>query len=1174
MRGRRFISSCQRPKLRSGRILLVLGWLLVPLCLQAQNSSRFEEVLTPATGDTVRLSHAFLSPNSCSFRLGENELTPGQFELNELEGWFILKDNSLSGQELTVQYRYFPKALRSSYAFRTRTAVKDTAGNIIDYTISGPGVTQMIENVDLARIRKSGSISRGITVGNNQNLTVTSGLRLQIDGDLGDGLTLSAAITDENIPIQPDGTTAQISDFDKVYVQVSKDDDMLILGDFELNQQHTNFANFYRNVQGIGVRIAHKGVKGSASGAVAKGTFNTNSFQGRDGVLGPYRLSGKSGERFIIVLAGSEKVFINGKMMNRGEANDYTIDYNTGELTFTSQQVITNVTRIVVDFEYTDRFYNRSLLFAEVSDKLFDDKLDVFVSYGRDADNQNEPLDLDFSQEDRDTLRAAGDDPTRAASSGIDSVGFAENGIRYQRIDTTVFGVTYEAYIYSVDPDTARFALTFSFVGENEGLYVLDNGTLNGSVYQWVGPDSTGELKGSYMPIKTLRLPKLLQVADFKLNYQLTKRMSLYTELAVSSEDKNRLSPLQDEDNVDFANKTGLRMEKIKLGDSTRLKIDVSHRYVGKRYTNLDRVYKVEYGREWNFNDLGTRDIENVTEGVMELNYKNQVRLTANGGFRRMGTDLFSIKQLYKAQSDHKWLQGNHVFTSVTSRQQSTGSVSRWDRHNGDIHKRLGKLQPGVEVWIENKTDKLADTTTNGSFRFYDLKPYLKTIDTDKLKMTLWFNYRNDYEFFAGRMRQKSEAYTEYLKLVYRPIPSLSIQNTTSLRDFFLRDAAFAENGLNNSKTLVNNFQGTYRSKNQLIYANGIYEATSEQLARKDVAYIPVNTGNGQYIWEDINGNEIQELDEFQLAPIPSLGEFVRVIVPTRELFPTTALNLAGNLKLSLKRVVSRSKNPFRETLRNITTITNFRAQQKKEAGREFSNYLVDLGNIFGDTTLLEANYSLKQDLYFFQNNKRGTLRFTAADIKSKQFLTSGSDLKGNRYFSANQRINLGKERDKSLENEFRIGEKLAIAENFDTRNFNIHFWEIMPRINFQVSDRMRLSGGYVYKDKDNLNADGTIDAKVNIHKLVFDGKVNVKKRNNLMAKLEFVQVLQDGELDFSADYEMKESLQEGFNALWQIFGTWYLTETLELSVTYDGRASEGRPVLHTGRMQIKAFFQ
>jgi hypothetical protein len=109
-------------------------------------------------------------------------------------------------------------------------------------------------------------------------------LRLQLEGDLGDDLKLQAAITDETIPIQPDGTTQQINDFDKVFIQLIRKDDKVILGDFEIDHKGTQFANFYRNVQGIGFRVEgdKKGYAG-INGAVAKGKFQTNSFIGREG---------------------------------------------------------------------------------------------------------------------------------------------------------------------------------------------------------------------------------------------------------------------------------------------------------------------------------------------------------------------------------------------------------------------------------------------------------------------------------------------------------------------------------------------------------------------------------------------------------------------------------------------------------------------------------------------------------------------------------------------------------------------------------------------------------------------------------------------------------------------------------------------------------------------------
>jgi len=56
----------------------------------------------------------------------------------------------------------------------------------------------------------------------------------------------------------------------------------------------------------------------SVTGATAKGKFNTNQFQGMDGVQGPYRLTGKNGEQQFIVIAGSEHVYIDGQYDGAG----------------------------------------------------------------------------------------------------------------------------------------------------------------------------------------------------------------------------------------------------------------------------------------------------------------------------------------------------------------------------------------------------------------------------------------------------------------------------------------------------------------------------------------------------------------------------------------------------------------------------------------------------------------------------------------------------------------------------------------------------------------------------------------------------------------------------------------------------------------------------------------
>ncbi len=1143
---------------------------------KAQNSKLVQQTVTLHVDDTLHLGQTHLTPYTFSMMVEGKPVLASAFELNETEGYIVLKDNSLDGKSASITFRYFPEFLQQRFALRTFRLQVDSTGEkreifVDEYYKNDESVVFMP-----SAIRRSGSISRGLSVGNNQSLSVNSGLRLQLEGDLGDDLKLQAAITDETIPIQPDGTTQQINDFDKVFIQLIRKDDKVILGDFEIDHKGTQFANFYRNVQGIGFRVKgdKKGYAG-INGAVAKGKFQTNSFTGREGIQGPYRLTGRNGERFIIVLAGSEKVYFNGALMTRGEGNDYVIDYNTGELTFTAQRLVTSAARIVIDFEYTDRNYNRSLLFADFGAELLKGKLNIKGSYGRDADNQNAPIEGPFTDLELDSLRAAGDDANLAAVTGVDSVGPPDNpsAVRYARVDSVFLGNTYEAYVFSTDPTKAVYRITFSNVGVGNGMYVRDASLVNGTVFKWVAPDSlTLRPRGDYAPIRVLVPPKLLQVVDVVAEYKISEKSLAYTETALSSNDQNRFSSIDDADNADLANKTGIRVEGLKVSDSLQLRLDASHRFVGKGYTNLDRVYKVEYGREWNFDDLGERLNENVSEGIAELRYGKSLRLLGNAGIRTYGQRLFSIKQLYELESSHKWLQGKYTFTTVGTEDKVDSVFSRWTRHNGDVHKDIGKLRPGVEIWLEDKT-KVADGIAQaGAFRFADIKPYFKTIKTEKLDLSIFYNYRKEWEQADSSFREKSVAHTEGMKIIWSPTSTLNFQNTSSLRNFNVKDSKFLEKGLTNSQTLITNFQGSWYTNNRVLFSNVLYEVTSEQVAQKQVAYIEVYPGQGDYEWIDADSNGVQSLDEFQYSINPNRSNFyVRILIPSAQLFPTTALNFSGNFKIDLKKAWKRTESPLLEIVRNTSSITNFRVAQKKAAGSQFDSYLVSLGDVFGDTTLLDAQYTFRQDIYFFRNDPVGDLKFSYGDNKNKLFLVSGNETRSLRYWGTEQRLNFGKS--KSIENEFQIGNKRSEAAQFDSRSFDIDYWEVKPSINFQLSRKLRLTTGYEFKHKVNSSDSTETKTTVNMHKLSLDAKWNLKDRNNIFGKVELVQVGQRGDAGFSAEYELRESLQPGLNAIWQVFSTIYLSKALELGITYDGRAAIDKKTLHTGRVQLKAFF-
>jgi hypothetical protein len=86
--------------------------------------------------------------------------------------------------------------------------------------------------------------------------------------------------------------------------------------------------------------------------ALSRGRFNSITLSGQDGVQGPYQLPDETGNTGVLVIAGSEQIWLDGIPLTRGQQQDYIVDYSTGEITFSNRHVITADSRITVDYEF------------------------------------------------------------------------------------------------------------------------------------------------------------------------------------------------------------------------------------------------------------------------------------------------------------------------------------------------------------------------------------------------------------------------------------------------------------------------------------------------------------------------------------------------------------------------------------------------------------------------------------------------------------------------------------------------------------------------------------------------------------------------------------------------------------------------------------------------------
>jgi len=1122
--------------------------------------------------NSYSISHLSIVPFTETIILRDSLLSKGDYKFSYEAGTFVLSDSLPYSifDTLFVSYLTFKIPLQKEYKHRSLVIKYDErSGDTVK--VAEPEETLFTpESIFGRNIEKSGTLVRGFTIGTNKDFSLNSGLRLQLSGRLSDDIEVVAALTDENTPIQPEGNTERLEELDKVFIQIRHPNAAGTFGDYELQHRIGEFGYINRKLQGLlgefnlpAGKAGYNSHEAYISIAGSRGKFHTNFFNGIDGVQGPYRLSGINNEREIIIIAGTERVYIDGVEMKRGENNDYVIEYSNAELTFTPQRLITSASRITVDFEYTDRKFSRNFFGTGVQSSFFNEKLGVKVQYLREGDNEDAPIDISISEEDKNTLSAAGDNRNLAAKSGVllaepDSLGIRKGA--YEKIDTLINSQLYSYYWYNPGNPNAVYNVNFSFVGEGKGDYTRES--LGIFTFRGIG-------QGGYLPVIFLPLPELKQVGNIALDINPFEDVQLNLEYGGSLWDKNRFSSLDDMDNYGYATNIFFKLnpKEIKLGDLNLGKAGLSYkdRFIQKKFTSPDRLNEIEFTRNYNIFSSEEEQDEQLREFGAALIPIKELNLNSTIGILKRGEDFNSNRyNNFLLFSDKESYSFDYNFDYVESKNISL--KSKWARQRGIGYYQFWKLKPGIEFFAENKRDKLIgkDSLLTGSLKFNELNPFIGLIDFEGFNFSFKYSFREDFFPLNGILLKESNSYAQFYELKYSGIKEInSTFNFTYRKKKYEKE--FAVTGLLNNETILVRSQTNFNFW-EPVNGDLFYEVSTQRSARFERVFLKVEKGQGNFRYiGDLNNNGIPEENEFEPALYD--GEYIQLTLPTDELFPVIDLKTSTRWKIYFSKIFNNS-SLISALLSPLSTETFWRVEENSREEDYKKIYFLDFSAFQNPEKTIRGSNFLQQDLFLFENNRELSFRLRFTQTKSMSQYSGGLEKAYNRERSLRIRFKMVKElsnqtdivnRTDNVEAPQNSNRKRLISDN----NINTDF-SYTPARNIEVGFRIKVG-----RSTDEFPENPTI---IDLNGQALRFILSLAGSGRLRIEIERNELISNNSENF-LPFELTGGNFIGKNYFWRLNFDYRLASYLQSTVSYDGRLQGGNRAIHTARAEVRAYF-
>jgi len=998
----------------------------------------------------------------------------------------------------------------------------------------------------------SGSKTFSLEVGSLQDLSLKQGLWLSARGKVTQNLEISLQLSDQNMSAgaaTSEGSTKRLEELDKVQILVKSPDFSGTLGDYYLKPSGAELSFYEKKLKGIMAEATVGKTSLSFALASSKGEYHTNKFLGEENKQGPYKLRGKNGETNIMILSGTERVWVDGDEMQRGSNNDYTIDYNRGTIQFTPRRLITSDSRVTVDFEYSEKNYKRDFYSGNLATNFLDGKAELKASGIFENDNRKHPSSFSLSSEDEYILSQAGNDRLLASKDGAAFVGKGE-GDYDLAYDSS--GSPYYQYVGS---DSGSYQVSFSWVKVGKGSYRYTGG----GVYQYVYPGN-----GDFLPVVLLPLPESHSLLDLSFSFSPIHALKTQIEWAKSRKDKNTFSSKEDEyiwgdavclksvyQNADF---------HLLKANFHRLELKGEYRLLKKDFAPFGRVDLVERERKWGLlqQPISTDEKTYQFSGLiapwqsflLDFDYG---KLSTEGNFtshrRSLGMEISPVSWI-SARGKSEKIKSQKIFPDDLKED------GEWTRNLVVLNNKFSKLSTTLSWEQERRNSFLSGLADQKeSFNQFGGKVILGL--SNVIKTSTQLSYREE-DGFREEKEIESFSYTWYNRLSVREFKSM----LSSDLEFARRIKKYRHSSGSDNKTDLLTTRIDFYPSNQLLNLKFYHSQNQIHSARRVDTYLEVEEGRGDYVFED--GEYIPHPD----------GNFIRLSEWMEETQSCVDLNKSMRMIFSPHKFSSRSRGKsFWSQVGKIfstDSFINLRGSFIDE--KSLDSYLFYPLTRISDESILSQTVTIRHDLYLLPASRPLNFRFRWEKAENDDNLFTESQVG----------LSIGGRRERRFKQEFLLKSYISSRHSFESRvgkekiknywgdelrNF-IKGKSVAVGFTRRQAQALELKVFTEYRKREeqvqNITAEFFSISPEVLWALLSQGRIKTQFQWTHLRSVPEKK---------SLPYILSEGKRVGENYNWRFFFDYKLNRNLTTSVVYSGESVPEKEAKHTARMELKALF-